>query len=160
MYLRERAGWRADADFFAFQVFRSAGMTEKKRNSAQRSQAQCLSCGRNGNDRDFDVIPSFAGNYAYGYILRFEIVTTDTTALLHPAGYYLDGRNNLRIFPRQEEIRSRFTACVAGQIYTARATSIFDTGGGAQAGRWSEPFIERVFPLRERSQSVTSEVRF
>jgi len=93
---------------------------------------------RNGNGRDFDVIPSFAGNYAHGYILRFEIVTPDRTALLHSAGYYLDGTGTIcGFFLRQEEIRSRFIAFVAGQIYTARATSIFDTGGGGQAGRWS-----------------------
>ena len=115
---------------------------------------------KNGNGRDFDLIPSFAGNYAHGYVLRFEIVTGNQIVLVHSAGYYLDGRNNLRIFLRQEEIRSRFAAFIPGQIYTMRATSIFDTGNGGQAGRWSEPFIERVFPLRERSQSIDREVRF
>jgi len=116
---------------------------------------------RNGNGRDFDLIPSFAGNYAHGYILRFEIITAaDKPALLHSTGYYLDGRNNLRIFLRQEDIRSRFAAFTPGQLYTVRATSIFDTGNGGQGGRWSEPFIERIFPLRERSQSLDREVHF
>lgn len=115
---------------------------------------------KNGNGRDFDVIPSFSGNYAHGYVLRFEIVAGNQIVLVHSAGYFLDGRNNLRIFLRQEEIRNRFAAFVAGQTYTARVTTIFDTGNGEQAGRWSEPFIERVFPLRERSQSIDREVRF
>ena len=116
---------------------------------------------RNGNGRDFDLIPSFAGNYAHSYILRFEILGSDNkTAVLHLAGYYLDGRSNLRIFLRQEEIRSRFAAFILGQVYTVRATSIFDTGNGGPTGRWSEPFIERIFPLRERSQSLDRKVRF
>jgi hypothetical protein len=116
---------------------------------------------RNGNGRDFDLIPSFAGSYAHGYVLRFEILAPDNKfALLHSAGYYLDGRSDLRIFLRQEEIRSRFGAFIPGQLYTVRATSILDIGSGGPAGRWSEPFIERIFPLRERSQSLDREVRF
>ncbi len=116
---------------------------------------------KNGNGRDFDLIPSFAGDYAHGYILRFELVPPGApTALLHSSGYYLDGRNNLRIFLRREEIRSRFGAFMPGELYTVRATSIFDTGSGGQGGRWSEPFIERVFPLSERAQSLEREVRF
>jgi len=115
---------------------------------------------RNGNGRDFDLLPSFTGNYAHGYALRFEIVAGNQIVLVHSAGYFLDGRNNVRIFLRQEEIRSRFAAFTPGQLYTVRATSILDTGSGGQAGRWSEPFIERIFPLRERSQSLQREVRF
>ena len=115
---------------------------------------------RNGNGRDFDLIPSFSGGYAHDYVLRFEIVAGNQTRLVHSAGYYLDGRSNLRIFLRQEEIRSRFAAFVPGQLHTVRATLIFDTGNGGQGGRWSEPFIERIFPLRERSQSLDRAVRF
>ena len=66
---------------------------------------------RNGNGRDFDIIPFFAGGYAHGYVLRFEIVQPDTrkeTALLHSSGYYVDGNSNLRVFLRQDEIRKRF----------------------------------------------------
>jgi len=115
---------------------------------------------RNGNGGDFDLLPSFAGSYAHRYVLRFEIVAPDQSALLHSAGYYLDGSNPLRIFLRREEIRSRFAAFIPAQLYTVRATLILDTGSGGQAGRWSEPFIERIFPPRERSQSLDRDVRF
>lgn len=116
---------------------------------------------RNGNGRDFDVIPSFAGDYAHGYIFRLELVGPDDKGtLLHSSGYYLDDHSNLRIFMRQEEIRSRVADFVLGRLYNMRATLALEIGNGGQGGRWSEPFIEKVFPLRERSQSLEREVRF
>ena len=118
---------------------------------------------RNGNGRDFDIIPSFGGDYAHGYVLRFEIVEPNTgkdTALLHASGYYVDGNSNLRVFLRQDEIRRRFPGFALDRPYTVRATLILDVGNGGQSGMWSDAFIERVLPVRERSQSVTREIRF
>ena len=118
---------------------------------------------RNGNGRDFDIIPFFAGDYAHGYVLRFEIVQTDTgkeTALLHSSGYFVDGKSKLRVFLRQDEIRKRFPDFALDRPYTVRATFILDVGSGDQSGHWSDTFIERVFPIRERAQSVTREIRF
>jgi hypothetical protein len=118
---------------------------------------------RNGNGRDFDIIPSFAGDYAHGYVLRFEIVPPNTgkeTALLHSSGYFVDGKSNLRVFLRQDEIRRRFPDFALDRFYTIRATLILDVGNGGPSGYWSDAFIERVFPIRERSQSVTREIRF
>jgi hypothetical protein len=118
---------------------------------------------RNGNGRDFDIIPSFGGDYAHGYVLRFEIVQPGPdkdNALLHASGYYVDGNSNLRVFLRQDEIRKRFPGFALDRPYTIRATLILDVGNGGQSGMWSDAFIERVFPIRERSQSVTREIRF
>lgn len=118
---------------------------------------------RNGNGRDFDIIPSFAGDYAHGYVLNFETVPADpgkVPILLHSSGYYVDGNSNLRVFLRQDEIRKRFPDFALNRPYTVRATLILDVGIGGQSGLWSDGFIERVFPIRERSQSVTSEIRF
>ena len=118
---------------------------------------------RNSNGRDFDIIPFFAGGYAHGYVLRFEIVQPDArkeTALLHSSGYYVDGNSNLRVFLRQDEIRKRFPDFALDRPYTVRATLILDVGSGDQSGHWSDTFIERVFPIRERAQSVTREIRF
>jgi len=118
---------------------------------------------RNGNGRDFDIIPSFAGDYAHGYVLNLEIVPADpgkVLILLHSSGYYVDGNSNLRVFLRQDEIRKRFPDFALNRPYTVRATLILDVGNGGQSGLWSEGFIERIFPIRERSQSVTREIRF
>jgi len=118
---------------------------------------------RNGNGRDFDLIPFFAGGYAHGYVLRFEIVqpvTGKETALLHSLGYFVDGKSKLRVFLRQDEIRERFPDFALDHPYTVRATLILDVGNGDPSGHWSDAFIERVFPIRERSQSVTREIRF
>jgi hypothetical protein len=118
---------------------------------------------RNGNGRDFDVIPSFTGEYAHGYVLRVEIVPSETgkeTAVLHSSGYYVDGNSKLQVFLRQDEIRKRFPDFALDRPYTLRATLILDVGNGGQSGLWSEGFIEQVFPIRERSQSVTRQIRF
>jgi hypothetical protein len=118
---------------------------------------------RNGNGRDFDVVPVFDGNYAHSYVLTFEILgPTDTAApiLFHSSGYYLDSRSNLRIYVRQAEIRDRFTGFALNHPYQVRATAVLDVGTGGPSGYWSNAFIERVFPIRSRSQSITKQTVF
>ncbi|MGE5220739.1 MAG: hypothetical protein ACM3SP_27330 [Chloroflexota bacterium] len=118
---------------------------------------------RNGNGHDFDIIPAFTGNYGHGYILRFELFrnAADKQALpIHASDYYVDGKSNLRIFVRQEDIRKRFSDLILGRTYTVRATVILDIGNGEQAGKWSDTFIERVFPERQRSQFLDRDVQF
>ncbi|MGH7795010.1 MAG: hypothetical protein ACREQ2_08950 [Candidatus Binatia bacterium] len=46
------------------------------------------------------------------------------------------------------------------QLYTMRATLILDVGTGKQGGRWSDTFIDRVFPVKERTQSLERKVCF
>lgn len=118
---------------------------------------------RNGNGRDYDIIPSFTGTQKNSYILRFEIVGANSgteAALLHSFGYYLDGNNNIRIYLPLEEIRQRWPQFSPGRAYLVRGSLVLDVGTGSQSGRWSELFIESVFPLRQRSQSVEQEIVF
>ena len=118
---------------------------------------------RNGNGRDFDIIPTFSGDYAHGHSLRFEIVQPGATGpeiLLHSSGYYVDGNSNLRIFLRQDEIRKRFPEFALNRSYLVRATIVLDVGNGGLAGLWSDGFIDRVFPVHQRGQSLEREVRF
>jgi len=118
---------------------------------------------RNGNGRDFDVIPSFAGVYGHGHVLTLEVLPPEpgrSAIVLHASGYYVDGWSNLRVFLRQDEVRERFPGLVLDHPYTVRATLTLDVGNGGPSAYWSDAFIERVFPLRERSQSITRDVRF
>lgn len=118
---------------------------------------------RNGNGRDFDIVPLFTGEYAHGYVLTLEIVGATggkDAIILHTSGYYVAGDSNLRIFLRREEIRKNFPTLAPGRPYTMRATVTLDIGSGGQAGRWSEAFIERMFPARERTHSLDRKVRF
>lgn len=117
---------------------------------------------RNGNGRDFDILPAFTGTHATGYMLTFEIVPDGSgpPILLHRQGYYVDAKSNLNIYVRQADIRQRFPAFAMNGTYTVRGTVTFDMGFGGQSGYWSPAFIERVFPLRERSQSITRPVTF
>ena len=118
---------------------------------------------QNGNGRDFDIIPAFAGEDAAAYTLTFSIVPAqDRTAplLLHSSGYYLDGHANLRIFVRGDDIARRVPGFAPGRRYAVQATLMLTLPTGTGDVRWSDAFIERVFPARERSQSLTREIEF
>ena len=113
---------------------------------------------RNGNGRDFDIVPTFSAGYAHGYVLTFEILDANaggTPVQVHSSGYYLDAVSNLRIYVRQSDIRARFPGFALDRPYQVRATAVLDVGTGGQAGYWSDAFIDRVFPIRDRTQSLT-----
>lgn len=114
----------------------------------------------NGNGRDFDIIPTFSGGYAHGHTVTFEILDAGAPVLVHASGYYLDAGSNLRIYVRQSDIRARLASFSVGRPYQVRATVLLDIGTGGLAGRWSHAFIDRVFPVRERTQSLTLRTAF
>jgi hypothetical protein len=117
---------------------------------------------QNGNGRDFDVIPAFAGENAAGYTLTFAIVPAGGAApiLVHSSGYYLDGRANLRIFVTGADLERRVPGFAPGRRYSVQATLLLALPTGTGDVRWSDAFIERVFPSRERSQTLTREIEF
>ena len=116
---------------------------------------------RNGNGRDFDIIPTFTGTYAHGYTLTFEILPDGgAPQLLYTTGSYLDEKSNLNYYVPQATIRQRFPAFATGRSYIVRATVTLDVGFGGQSGYWSPAFIERVFPARERTHSITQPIMF
>jgi hypothetical protein len=117
---------------------------------------------RNGNGRDFDIIPAFAGENAAGYTLTFAIIPPGGPAplLLHSSGYYLDGHANLRIFVRGDDIEKRVPGFAPGRRYSVQATLTLTVPTGSGDVRWTDAFIDRVFPARERSQSTTEEIEF
>jgi hypothetical protein len=117
----------------------------------------------NGNGRDFDIIPAFAGENAAAYTLTFAIVLPQGGAapiVLHSSGYYLDGHANVRIFLRGDDIQRRVPGFTPGRRYPVQATLTLTLPTGTGEVRWSGAFIDRVFPVRERSQSMTREIEF
>ena len=116
---------------------------------------------RNGNGRDFDIIPVLTGTYAHGYTLTFEILPNPgAPLLLYTTGSYLDEKSNLNYYVPQAAIRERFPAFSVNRSYTVRATVTLDVGFGGQSGYWSPAFIERVFPARERTHSIVKAAMF
>ena len=118
---------------------------------------------RNGNGRDYDIIPSFAGAQKDSFVLRFEITAGEgvsVTVPLNSSGYDLVARSNLRIFVRRDEIRTRLAGFASGRRYSVQAAMTLDAGFDGPSGRWSEAFIETVFPVQERAQAVTKDIRF
>jgi hypothetical protein len=119
---------------------------------------------RNGNGRDFDIIPEFAGGGAHAYELRFELLPSAPAAwpvLLDESGFHLEGEtSNIRIYVPQTDIRRRFPAFALDQTWPVRATLVYSIGTGSSTGKWSESFIEASFPERDRAQTLTREFRF
>lgn len=117
---------------------------------------------RNGNGRDFDIIPAFSGHYAHGYHLTFEIVAgpAQRPVLVHSDGYFVDTASTLRIFVRQEEIRQRLPSFATGRPYLVRATLVLSVGSGGSSAYWSDRFIEQILPIAKRSNSIDREVTF
>jgi len=117
---------------------------------------------RNGNGRDFDIIPAFAGTYAHGYTLAFEILPNPSSppALLHSSGYHVDQTSNLRIYVRQADITTRFPLFSLNRPYSVRATVTLEVGFGGPSGYWSPAFIDSVFPAAARSRSIVKNVTF
>jgi hypothetical protein len=118
---------------------------------------------RNGNGRDFDIIPSLSPGYGHGYTLRFDLLGPgpgEGAVPVASSGFYLRGGENIRLFVTLAEIRKRFPAFDLRRPYQVRGALILDAGHGGQSGMWSDAFIERVFPVAARSQFLVKEVLF
>jgi hypothetical protein len=117
---------------------------------------------RNGNGRDFDILPTFTGRDRNRYLVEFDIVDPDgrRPVLLYADTHYLDANSDMRLFVRQSDLRTRFPDLALGRTYRVRATVSLEVGSGGPAGYWSPAFLERVFPARERTRSLTRDVRF
>lgn len=139
-------------------------LDEIKRRYAQGAvEVRTFHIERNGNGRDFDIVPVFSGSYGHGYVLTFEILDATpmgAPVLVHSSGYYVDSTSKLRIYVRQADIRDRFPGFALNRPYQVRATALLDVGTGGQAGYWSQVFIERVFPINQRSRSITMRAVF
>lgn len=117
----------------------------------------------NGNGRDFNIVPAFTGEAGGGYWLRFELLLTAPlaqTVLVHSDGYHISGNSNLSLFVRQEDIRKRFPQFTLNHPYLVRASIVLAIGIGDQQGKWSDEFIDQVFPAKQRTQILEKEVRF
>ena len=135
--------------------------TEKQRFIAGPLKLKTFRIVRNGNGRDFDILPEFSAGYPHGYTLTFEIIGVRAEpVLIHTDGYYLDENSNLRIFVRQSELRARFPEFQLERPYKVRATVTLSIGNGGMSGYWSDEFLESIFPARERSRSLTVESKF
>lgn len=116
---------------------------------------------RNGNGRDTDIIPVLTGTYAHGYTLTFELLPdAGTPRLLYTTSSHLDEKSNMRFYVPQATIKQQFPEFLLNRPYTLRATVSLNVGFGAQSGYWSPAFIERVFPVRERTQSMSKPAAF
>ena len=116
---------------------------------------------RNGNGRDYDVMPSFEGADGHGYMITIEIVPPGGRPVaVHTNGYYVDPRSALRLFIPQQDIKARFPAFQPGRSYQVRAIATFTLPVGGGSRFMSDAFLESVFPLGERTRAVTREIRF
>lgn len=132
-----------------------------------RVQLQYFIIEPNGNGRDYDIIPKFSDGYSHAYHLEFKILNTENIknktsgALLDSSGFHLGGADeNIRIYAPQEQILKNFPQFIKGSSYLVRATLTLNVGMGHQNGIWSDYFIEKIFPVKERSQLMETEITF
>lgn len=116
---------------------------------------------RNGNGRDYDVIPSFTGATGHGYTIAVEILLPGGNPIaIHANGYYADPRSALRLFIRREDIKARFPTFEPGRSYRVRMVATFPLPAAGGSRFMTDAFVERAFPLRERTQTVTRDIQF
>jgi hypothetical protein len=119
---------------------------------------------RNGNGRDFDIIPVFTGTGAHGYLLVFEIIREQSgvpPVLLKASGFHLEGETNrIRMYVPQQDIRKRFPGFALDKTWQVRATLVYSIGTGSYRGKWSDAFIESRFPVSARTQILIRESLF
>jgi len=116
---------------------------------------------RNGNGRDYEVLPAFEGVNGHGYMITVEIVGDDGKAVaIHSNGYYADPRSGLSLFIPQQDIRARLPGFTPGRTYQVRVNATFTLPGASDSRFMSETFVEGLFALRDRTRSVTRTVTF
>lgn len=117
---------------------------------------------RNGNGRDFDVIPTFDGAGKGSYLLTIEILPGGSRpgVPIYSSGHFLYADANMRLYITGAEIRRRLPDFVPGGRYTVRLTLTRSVPTGSVSAQWSDAFVESIFPVRERSRTFTRELEF
>jgi hypothetical protein len=67
---------------------------------------------------------------------------------------HLGAGSKVRLYVRYEDIRARWPEFSYGTRHTVRATLTLDVGSGSMGVRWSDTFVEGVFPRAERSHAL------
>lgn len=116
---------------------------------------------RNGNGRDFDIVPRFQGSFPHGYTLSFSLVDGTRNAEFHRSGYYLRGAGDrIRIYVPAGSLRAALPGFSPEKTYVVKAVLELSIGRGGPGGRRSEAFVDNEFPRAVRTQVMTRSVRF
>ena len=113
----------------------------------------------NNNGRVFILSPTFTSGYSHSYHLNITLIDPqDNThsSLIHSNGYRLDGKGKMRIHLQSKEIRERFPTFTLNRPYIVEANLVLITGSAFI----NEKFINGVWPLEDRSQTITKTMTF
>jgi hypothetical protein len=115
---------------------------------------------RNGNGRDYDIVPSFRGRLAHSYTLTFEVVSGANTVPIYSDSTFVDDTSRLRLYLPRADLVSRFPAFRDNTSYSVRAVMTLDVGSGSPSGYWRPAVIDQLFPVSARTSSTTRTIRF
>jgi hypothetical protein len=115
---------------------------------------------RNGNGRDYDIVPSFTGRFAHTYTLTFDVVAADRTVRIYSTSTHVDDTSRLRLYLRRSELISRFPDFRDNASYPVRADLTLDVGHGGPSGYWRPALIDQLFPVTARSSSTSRTITF
>ena len=113
----------------------------------------------NSSGRVFILSPTFTSGHGHSYRLNITLIDPqDNThsALIHSKGYHLDGKGKILIHLQSKEIRERFPKFTLNRPYTVEANLVLVTGSASM----NEKFINEVWPLEDRSQTITKNMTF
>jgi hypothetical protein len=134
----------------------------KTEHASGRLEVKDVRVERNGNGRDFDVIPTFGGAGKGSYLVTIEVLpgSSRPAVPVYSSGHYLDADSNLRLYISGAEIRQRLPDFVPGGRYTVRTTLTLSVPTGSSSTQWSDAFVESIFPARQRTRTFTKELEF
>lgn len=116
---------------------------------------------RNGNGRDYDIVPTFAGRFAHAYTLSVDVVAPGGEMVrIHSSSTYIDDASRLRLYLRRSELIARFPGFQDNASYPVRAVLTLDVGHGTPSGYWRPALIEQLFPLMIRSSTIRRTISF
>jgi hypothetical protein len=116
---------------------------------------------RNGNGRDYDIVPTFKGRFAHAYTLTFDLAAPGGEIVrIYSTSTHVDASSRLRLYVPRTDLIARFPAFRADTSYPIRAVLSLDVGHGAPSGYWRPTFIEQLFPFVARSSTTNRTIRF
>ena len=116
---------------------------------------------KNGNGRDFDLIPQFYGDGSLAYTLNFYLLMPDQEPMLiHSSGYNVTGKSRIRIYLPVSELRELVPTFSNRSDHLVRATLEYSTPQGHLQNRWHPDFLEQRFPRSDRTQTLEKRVDF
>lgn len=134
----------------------------RRRYEANPRRLLDLKISKNGNGRDYDLVPTFSRDgFSYGYTIAVYLLKpSGQRVLIDENGFNLRGGERIRMFARSRDITRRWRGFRPGETYDVEVTMTLSVGHGPPQRMRSEAFMESVFPTGSRQQVLKTRATF